>query len=67
MIEMYSLSSRTELERLARSFFEEEGRPCGRELNHWLRAEEVFREALNSQQQLAHHPPAVRQVPGQAA
>lgn len=50
MIPLHSLSSRAEIERLARLFYEEEGRPTGRELDHWLRAEAKLREVWNSQQ-----------------
>lgn len=48
MIPLYSVSSQAEIERLARLFYEEEGRPVGRELDHWLRAEEKFREGWDS-------------------
>lgn len=50
MIPLYSLSSRAEIEKLARQFYEEEGRPTGRELDHWLRAEAGFRMVMSSPQ-----------------
>ena len=48
MIPLYSLSSHTEIERLASVFFEEEGRCSGHELDHWLRAEAQFAQTINS-------------------
>ena len=50
MIPLYSASSQAEIERLARRFYEEEGRPLGRELDHWFRAEEKLREVWDSGQ-----------------
>lgn len=50
MIPLYSFSSRAEIEKLARKFYEEEGRPTGRELDHWLRAEAEFRMIMSSRQ-----------------
>jgi hypothetical protein len=39
MIPLYSASSQAEIERRARELFEQVGRPAGRDLDIWLRAE----------------------------
>jgi hypothetical protein len=41
--------SHDEIARLAQSIWEEEGRPEGRSIEHWLRAENQLRNAKNSQ------------------
>jgi hypothetical protein len=52
MIPVHSLSSHAEIERRARVVFELEGQPCGRELDHWLRAEAEFLETFQLDQWL---------------
>ena len=44
MIPRYSVSSQAEIERRAQSLFETAGRPCGRDLDHWLQAEAEFQK-----------------------
>ncbi len=50
MIPLYSVSSQAEIERRARELFEQVGRPSGRDLDIWLRAEaDYLRVSRNDQ------------------
>lgn len=50
MIPLYSASSQAEIERRARELFEQCGRAAGCDLDHWLRAESDYCEALRASQ-----------------